>query len=329
MITELEFIKIIKDFPHYDKFVIGVSGGSDSMALVMLLNEFLLNNYGSNKNMIAITVDHQLRKESRSEAELVKSWLNEKDIQHEILTWKHDLLTSRIEELGRIARYELMSEYCKLQKIKSIFTAHHAMDQIETFLMRLKRGSGLSGLCGIRPISFINEIQINRPFLSIFPETLKETLQIRFNQEFVHDPYNDDQKFERVKIRKNMSVLEEFGFDKKSIISSVNHFQSLEKEFYTLVNKSYGKYVKIIDEKVYINKEILKLEIPQVVKLLFKDIFAKTFQSTKTCTQKVLDGLYEKISKQNFVATTANCCLIRKKGQSFELSKENRPKRKE
>ena len=98
-------------------------------------------------------------------------------------------------------------------KIPYIVTAHHSDDQIETFLIRLSRGSGLQGLSSMSEISKLkNDIKIFRPFLSFQKNQLVRITKVIFKN-FVKDPSNHNKKFLRTKIRRLVKTLNNMGIE--------------------------------------------------------------------------------------------------------------------
>lgn len=193
-----------------DVIAVGVSGGADSLALVLWMSEELKP---LGKKVVALTVDHGLRGESSAEARYVAEVMQQFSIEHHILVWEGKKPTNGIEEAARIARYKLMAEWCNENGITYLAIAHHLLDQAETFFMRLERGSGLVGLCGIMPISEMNGLIILRPFLEYDSSDMKEYLQAR-NIKWVEDPSNQSDNFLRVRVRKFLPVLKDMlGID--------------------------------------------------------------------------------------------------------------------
>ena len=197
----LNFLKIHNIIA--DKIAVGVSGGADSLALVLRLSEELKDN---NIKIIALTIDHQLRKESRDEAEYVAQLMQRYDIEHHILTWDGDKPVTGIEEAARIARYDLLQKWCKGNGVNVLAIAHHAKDQMETFFLRLQRGSGLYGLCGMSAVVERDGLLIIRPLLNENPEDIKSYLRER-QVKWVEDPSNQSDDFLRVRIRKKIPAL--------------------------------------------------------------------------------------------------------------------------
>ena len=120
------------------EFAVAVSGGADSLALVLMMQEELAP---LGKKIVALTVDHKLRGESTEEALYVGRIMKAYQIEHHILTWNGEKPKNGIEEAAREARYNLLVDWCQQKKISVLAIAHQALDQAETFFMRLQRGS--------------------------------------------------------------------------------------------------------------------------------------------------------------------------------------------
>lgn len=204
---------------------VGVSGGADSLALVLQAAEELAV-FG--RKVVALTVDHGLRHTSRLESEYVAGLMQKHGIEHHILTWRGGKPATGIEEAARQARYALIAEWCNQNDVRVLLTAHHAKDQAETFLMRLQRGSGLEGLCGIREYSVRDGLIILRPLLGVNPESLRDYLRQR-DIVWVEDESNRDTAFLRGKIRRYLPELtENTGIDVNKICNAVCNLQSAE-----------------------------------------------------------------------------------------------------
>ena len=95
----------------------------------------------------------------------------------------------------------MLLEYCKKKGIKKILTAHNLEDQVETFFIRLSRGSGLTGLSAMKPLTNLNQnVKLYRPLLDIKKKFLVEISKKTFGN-FIKDPSNKNKKFLRTKIR--------------------------------------------------------------------------------------------------------------------------------
>lgn len=181
------------------RVAVAVSGGVDSMALLHMVAD-------AKMNAVALTVDHGLRPSSGAEAKMVASFAASMGVPHETLIWDGKKPKNGIEAAARNARYALLTEYCRVNKIDVLVIAHQADDQIETFLMNLARGSGVYGLAAMRSETVRDGIILARPLLDIPRDMLKEYCD-KNNIPYVHDEMNDDENLLRIKMRKNRHVL--------------------------------------------------------------------------------------------------------------------------
>lgn len=179
----------------------GVSGGADSLALALRLKE-------CGKKVIALTVDHGLRPESSREADYVAHVMKAYGIEHHILRWEGEKPKTGIEAAAREARYDLLCGWCLQHGVRFLAVGQHQRDQAETFLLRLQRGSGLFGLSGILPVVERDGIKVIRPQLMDTPQFLRDYLYQR-NIQWVEDPSNQCEDFQRVKIRHFLPIMEE------------------------------------------------------------------------------------------------------------------------
>ena len=196
---------------------LAVSGGPDSLALLLLAAE------ARPLRVEAATVDHALRPESRAEAETVAQLCERLGVPHAILTaeWEQKPETG-IQERARLMRYRLLGNWARERGLTSLATAHHVDDQAETLLMRLARGAGVKGLAGMRPVgrAAANAIALVRPLLGWRHSEL-EAVCASAGVVPVQDPSNEDEQFERVRVRKALAAAE--WIDPAAIAASAAH----------------------------------------------------------------------------------------------------------
>ncbi len=233
-----------KEILQNNKIVVAVSGGIDSLSLLLITNEWAKNN---NSIIIGLTVNHKLRKEAEEEALYVNNLCKKLGIKHYILNWEGEKPYTNIEAIARENRYKLIKEFCDKNNIKYVLVAHHLQDQAETFFIRLFRGSGIDGLSSMESVTNLFGINIIRPFLDIKKEDLKEYL-VNKNIKWIEDPSNSDEKYLRNKIRNFLNSFE----NKEEILKRIN--SAVEKINITK---------KIIDD------EIIKIEKKAVTFSLF------------------------------------------------------------
>ena len=201
------------------KFVIGVSGGPDSLALA-----YFAKIYSSEKKIdfTCIIIDHGVRKASEQEAKQVKKVLFKKKIKSAI--FKIKISNGKNFHLeARQKRYKKISEFCKKKKIKYILLGHHLDDQIENFYIRLSRGSGLTGLSPIKKILKYEKYILLRPFLNLRKNQLIKISKKYFNF-YIKDLSNLKNKYLRSRVRKLRAFMEKEGFGDLRLLKTLDNF---------------------------------------------------------------------------------------------------------
>ncbi len=185
--------------PADGPFAVAVSGGVDSMALVLLAAAYA--------PVLALTVDHGLRPESRQEARRVQAFLKRRGIAHRILTLSRSDWPSgqgSLEARARLARYAALEEAAAAAGIRHLLLAHTREDQAETVLLRLLAGSGLEGLAAMAasapPLVVPDGPMRHRPLLGVARARLHPMIR-QAGWEPVIDPMNRDRRFARVAVR--------------------------------------------------------------------------------------------------------------------------------
>ncbi len=194
------FSKTLEKFcPNITPLTIALSGGSDSLALLHLAHQAFPQSH-----LIALTVDHQLRKDSSTEAQQVAQWMQTLGIEHHILTWQHGDVTGNLQASARHARYQLMTNWCKAHNRPSLLLGHTQDDQAETIAFMQQRGAGPVGLAGMSAIREANGITLLRPILGHQRNELQAWLREQ-SIDWVSDPSNNNTDFTRIKIRQALT----------------------------------------------------------------------------------------------------------------------------
>ena len=214
-------------------------------------------------------------------------------------------------------RYKLLKNFCLKYKIKTILTAHNLEDQVETFLIRLSRGSGLKGLSGMKSLRNIDKnIELYRPLLDINKKVLIKISQNVFG-EYFKDPSNNNSKYLRTKIRKLKKHLTKSGIHYDQIIKSINNLASSNDTLDEYYQETFNKIVKknktetLIDLKKFnlLNNEIKMKLINDSVKSLRKNYY--------NLRAKKVINLIKHFRTQNFGSRTLGGCLFSKKASKL------------
>jgi len=178
------------------RFGIAVSGGPDSLALLLLAAAVRPG------SIEAATVDHGLRPESADEAAMVAGLCERRGVPHRTLVadWAQPP-AANVQAKARAMRYRLLNEWAIERGLEAVATAHHADDQAETLLMRLARGAGVGGLGGTRARRALSEdVLLIRPLLGWRKSELVALVEDA-GLTPVDDPSNRDPKHDRSRIR--------------------------------------------------------------------------------------------------------------------------------
>lgn len=186
---------------------VAISGGGDSTALLHILAQCF---EPGTVELMAATVDHGLRAESAQEAEGVASVAQSLGVSHDILRWQGWDGAGNLQDQARRARYQLLTDWAKSNDITMLALGHTADDQAETVLMRLSRAAGVTGLAGMPLRRTQYGVAIQRPMLDLTRLQLRDFLNRR-GVGWIDDPSNEDLRFDRIKARKIMEVLEPLG----------------------------------------------------------------------------------------------------------------------
>ncbi|GHU12327.1 hypothetical protein FACS189449_05790 [Alphaproteobacteria bacterium] len=319
------------------KICVAVSGGSDSMSLLMLAHSWARKR---NFSISCVTVDHKLRPESASEALFVRDFCQSIGVDHCILEWnqrdvgsnaslpsetyasiRRDIDHGELENLAREARYGLIENFCKKSDIKLLLTGHTLNDQLETFEMRKQCGSsefGLAGMSRIRSIS--DELKLLRPILRFTKKQLENFL-IGRNMQWKNDPMNEDVSFRRVFYRKQI-----MSYDDEKFFGCVNEMLRL-REMRNKIEKSAVALLKNQEICVFsdlgyatLNLNALLAETTEVQREIIKRIVWNI--GGKKYANNITEETIEKILAKK--SNTIGRCLIKIKKNTMHVFRENR-----
>lgn len=214
-----------------DRLGIALSGGPDSLALVILA--------AAAGPAAALTVDHGLRAESEAEAQAAGAVAATLGVPHAIVRVSVAEGGDGLQGEARRARYAALGAWARREGVSAVLTGHHADDQAETMLMRLSRGAGLSGLTGIRPARPIDAEdpsgpRLLRPLLGWRKAEL-EAIVASAGIAPVRDPSNHSDRFDRTAARALLASAP--WLDPLRLSASADHLRDADEALDTLTDR--------------------------------------------------------------------------------------------
>lgn len=199
------YVKEQKMIEQGDSIVVGVSGGADSVALLLVLKE-LQEQYGL--KLYGVHVHHGIREEADEDAMYAKTLCESLEVPFFLYRADVPAMAEEMglteEEMGRVYRYQCFGEVHEQVGANKVAVAHHMDDQAETVLFRLVRGSNLAGMEGMQSISSLEldegSITVIRPLLAFRKQEVICWLQSN-NTSWKEDRTNQDNAYARNAIR--------------------------------------------------------------------------------------------------------------------------------
>lgn len=255
----LETIKKYNLISDNDKIVLGVSGGPDSISMLHILNQ-IKNEKIIDFKIVVAHINHMIRKEAVEDEEYVNNYCKKNNIECYIKRIDVQKIANNkkigTEEAGRNARYDFFDEIMQKTNSNKIAIAHNKNDKIETILMHILRGSGVSGLKGIEPIrqdKYIRPlIECDRSEIEAYCE--KEELEPRI------DKTNFENNYTRNKIRNIVIPYIQREFN-PNIVETINRLSEIIGEENDYIDKiTTETYNRIVLER---NKEQIVLKLKE------------------------------------------------------------------
>lgn len=309
------YIDRFKGFEGAPHVAVALSGGADSLALTLILKEWVKSRKGT---LTALTVNHGLRPEANDEVATIKNWMLGHRISHVILNWEGEKPTSRIQDRARQARYRLLEAWCEDNHVLHLFVGHHKNDQVETFLSRLTKGSGLNGLASMSALTEKKHVRILRPLLFVSKEELVSYLKSK-NQPWIEDPTNKDRAYERTRWR---SYLEE-NRRQEEYQAWIERFQRF-RVLWDRLTACLLKDVMMIraDSSVMMSHSDVMNMSPQLIEILITPILRTVGKQDYAPKRKKRERLARALKDSNFKAATLGGCIIQQKKGALMISPE-------
>ncbi len=302
------------------KFVVAVSGGPDSLALTALTKAV---NSEKKLRFFYVLVNHNIRKNSFLEANKIKRLLKKNQIHLNILNNKSQI-KKNIQSEARKIRYDLLIKFCKKKKTKVLMTAHHLDDQVETFFIRLSRGSGLTGLSAMQKLTKLNrEILLLRPLLNVQKKNLIKISKMAFGG-FIQDPSNKNVKFLRTRVRGLKRPLNKIGITYEQIIKSINNLSSSKETLDHYYTKISNELILKKNNQITINLTTFKTLKSDIKYRLINDSIKRLKNNYYNPRSKKTQNLIKSIESKNFKKSTLAGCIFLKNMDILTLKVEKK-----
>jgi tRNA(Ile)-lysidine synthase len=247
-VSATEAQSLFSDLDRLPALLLAVSGGPDSTALMLLAARWR-KTLKTKPKLIAVTVDHGLRAESKREAAGAARLARKLGIAHRTVRWNGVKPTTGLQEAARVARYRLLAAAARKAGASHILTAHTRDDQAETVLIRMSRGSGIAGLAAMARLSSVpgdaeGQIKLVRPLLDIPKARLVATLRAA-KIAFADDPSNRDPRFTRARLRGLMAELAREGLDSRRLALLALRLKRADRVVDAVVDRAVAELTRL------------------------------------------------------------------------------------
>lgn len=301
-----------------DKLVLGVSGGADSVCLLVLLN-YLQKEY--NLKLYVVHINHGIRAEASLDADYVKGLCEEYGVPFYLFEEDIPALSKKMgmseEEAGRTFRYKAFAKVAGNVGAGKIVTAHHLADQAETVLFHLVRGTNLSGMAGIRPVSEWEQsekdmsafegtgtLRIIRPLLCVTKEEIVDYLHSQ-NVEWREDVTNQDDAYMRNRLRNQ--ILPKLCEINDGALEHIAEFARCAAQHQAYFDKAVKIYMtehvrngqKPGEEMCMINREQLLVQDEVLARAVIYEMIADVCGGKKDLTKEHVQAVYDLAGRQS------------------------------
>lgn len=241
-----------------DRLVLGVSGGPDSISMLNIINKIKVEGI-IRFDFVVAHINHGLRENAKIDEKFVQDFCKKINVKCFVLNANIKEVAKKekrgLEETGRKIRYKFFNKILIETESNKIAIAHNANDNVETIIMNIIRGSGLSGLKGIDPV---NNIYI-RPLIEMKREEIEEYCEVqKLNPR--HDESNDENNYTRNKIR-NIAIPYIKAELNPNIIDTITRLSLIAKDdIYYLDNQTEIAYNNICIEEIIDDNSINKID---------------------------------------------------------------------
>jgi tRNA(Ile)-lysidine synthase len=264
--------------------VVTCSGGADSIFLLHILNKLGFDCIVAHCNF------HLRGEESNRDENFVREFCKRENLTLHVQHFDTKQFATEnklsIEMAARELRYNWFEEIRKEYNASAIAVAHHSDDSIETILLNLLRGTGLKGICGIRP----KNGYIVRPLLCVNRKEIEDYLHEQ-GIEYIVDSTNLENEYTRNKIRNIvMPILREINPQIDSVmLSNAENFSAAESIYKEVIEKEKSSAVKTTDDSYIVDLKVVE-KFTEPFTLLFECLKDFSFHPASIKTMLTAEG---------------------------------------
>ncbi|MFT7105782.1 MAG: tRNA(Ile)-lysidine synthase, partial [Yoonia sp.] len=210
------------------------------------------------ERLYIFTIDHGLRPEAADEIAQVAAQASRLGLKHIVAQWQWDG-TGNLQAVARAGRWATLRALAAEYKVGSVWMGHTQDDQIETFMMRLARGSGVDGLTAMQASTQRDGLTIFRPLLEMTRADLRAWLTFQ-DIRWCDDPSNEDARFDRVRARQMFAELSDLGLTAKRVLQTIDHMQAARETLQQAARDFAKRNIRQVSGDLLISSEALMLQ---------------------------------------------------------------------
>lgn len=301
---------------YFKNIGIAVSGGVDSIALLLLMHKYAAD---KNISLTIFTVNHNLRPEAAKEVKYVTALCVKLGVACVSLSWDHQGNFTNLSARARQGRYDLISKSCQDLDTLTLLTAHHFDDSLETFLLKKGRQSGVMALSS-GDLHFHNNIRILRPLFDISKYELTDYVQAQ-DITWIEDSSNLSNEYLRNVVRKKIAANDEnykvyLSDELAQINENVVDLNRKLIEALSLAVKIYKYGFAVIDIPTIIAHDY-EIQLRLIIHVL-NSVSGAAISCRASTVSKIIKYMHDSKS----FAKTMHSCIVKKVGFKLLVTRE-------
>lgn len=294
---------------------LAVSGGSDSLALLFLTADWAASR---GVELFVATVNHGLRAEAEDECVAVARHCASLGVEHQVLDWAWDG-AGNLQAAARSGRYDALAGWAHERGLRAVAIGHTQDDVAETFLMRLARGSGVTGLAQMAKAWRERDVNWLRPLLACSRDELRDYLTAR-GLAWSDDSSNNDMRYGRVKTRDALNTLEGLGVTREDIAQTAARLADARDALDVLLSQIARQVVTLDGPDLLLDFEALSRAPDETRQRLFGLCLSWVGQTEYPPRRQAVVSALE--AAQAGRKATLNGCVVTQKAGQIRMTRE-------